>query len=64
MTSYNGFLSGLGYPVVKFCLHDFSMFYGAQLQWIRFFAYIFCQKCKTQLLTHTMHNRKSHLAMK
>ena len=27
------------------------------------FAYIFCQKCKTQLLTHTMHNCKSHLAM-
>ena len=29
MTSYNGFFIRLGEPVVKFCLHDFSMFYGA-----------------------------------
>ena len=33
------------------------------MQGIRFFAYIFCQKCKTQLLTDTMHNCKSHLAI-
>ena len=48
MTSYNVFNIRLGYPVVKFSLHDFLPCYWG----FGFFASIFFFK----LLTHTMRN--------